>query len=185
MRYPDIRIRLDNQLALVDPNASDVDLAIRIGRGDYVGTEVEHLLTQYVVPVCSPAMATGIRQPADLLRCADHPRAASAVRLGCLGCAPRGSTGRFSGRGRTIPTPRSATMRRWPGQGVFLAFETLCRDGLDRGQVVAPIPRMHPNGLSYWLVSARDRPLSAPQKLFRRWLKAELAASGMGTGRIG
>ena len=70
------------------------------------------------------------------------------------------------------------------GGGVFLAFETLCRDALDRGQVEAPIPRMHPNGLSYWLVSARDRALSEPARIFRRWLRAELAASGMGVGEI-
>ena len=70
------------------------------------------------------------------------------------------------------------------GAGVFLAFEVLCRDALDRGQVVAPVPRMHPNGLSYWLVSARGRSLGEPARLFRRWLRAELAASGMGIGEI-
>ena len=181
--HPQVKVRLDNALALVDPNTSDVDFAIRIGPGGYAGVTVEHLFTQYVVPVCAPAMAARIRTPADLAHVPIIREPHAMFDWDCW-LRPEGLDEGILGDGPVFPEASLCLDAAMTGAGVFLAFEAVCWDALARGQVVAPIPRLHGNGLSYWLVSARDRGLSEPQRLFRRWLKQEVADSGIGSGTL-
>lgn len=179
--HPEIRVRLDNQLSLVDPNSSDVDFCIRIGRGDYPGTTTEHLLTQYIVPVCSAALAERIHEPKDLAHvpiiAEPHPQFGWEAWLGPEGLSPD-----ILQAPTYYPDASLCFDAAMVGAGVFLAFETLLGDAAHRGNIAIPIPRMHLSGLSYWLISARDRSLSEPQRAFRRWLKAALADSGLGRG---
>jgi len=180
--HPDIRVRIDSSVGLVDPNAGDVDFAIRIGRGGYPGVEVEPLLDQLVTPVCHADWAARIATPADLARVPiirePRPMFGWDVWL-----RPEGLDASILGDGPEFNEASLCLDAAMAGEGVFLAFETMARDSLDRGQIVAPIPRFHPTGLSYWLVSARDRSLSVPQRRFRAWLKEVLAASRL-EGRL-
>src|SRR3546814_18429627 len=59
---------MSNQL--IDFDASNVDLAIRIGKGPWPGLRSDFLMRQHVAPLASPAFIEqhGIREPADLLR---------------------------------------------------------------------------------------------------------------------
>ena len=66
--HPDIIVRLDASVALVNPDTSDVDVAIRVGDGRWDGVKAEFLLPQEVFPVCSPALAQKLRDPRDLTR---------------------------------------------------------------------------------------------------------------------
>src|SRR5690554_2003205 len=49
--HPDIRVRLDASVELVDPDASDIDLAIRVGAGNWPGIRASFLMAQEVFPV--------------------------------------------------------------------------------------------------------------------------------------
>ncbi|MGF9564736.1 LysR substrate-binding domain-containing protein [Neorhizobium sp. JUb45] len=53
--HPDWHIRVDGTPNFTDFANEIVDLDIRYGRGNWDGVHVEHLLTDYVVPMCSPA----------------------------------------------------------------------------------------------------------------------------------
>ena len=64
--YPGIRVRVEATLDLVDPDTTDVDLCIRVGMGPYPNVIAEKLLNQRVFPVCSPALAASIQEPADI-----------------------------------------------------------------------------------------------------------------------
>lgn len=66
--HPDIRLRIDATTTLADLETSDVDLGIRVGAGRWPGVRSELLLEQEVFPVCSPALAAGLREPADILK---------------------------------------------------------------------------------------------------------------------
>lgn len=182
--HPDLRVRIDSSVGLVDPNVGDVDFAIRIGRGGYPGVECEWLLDQLVSPVCSAAWAEKLQSPADLAHVPiiREPRAMFGWDTWL---DPEGLPHDLPGDGPEFSEASLCLDAAMAGAGVFLAFETLCRDSLDRGQIVAPFRRFHPTGLSYWLISARDRSLSGPQRQFRTWLKTVLAASGLGTALRG
>jgi len=181
--HPDIRIRIDSDTALIDPNDGTADFAIRIGTGPYPGVEAERLFPQRIVPVCSAEVAEGLTTPADLLQVPiirdvkalydwDDWLDAEGVDWRQLPGGPEFSEGSLC---------LDAAMT---GAGVFIGFETLCADALKRGQVVAPFPVWRETGAHYWLVSARDRSLSLPQKRFRAWLKDAIAAEGLGVAPV-
>ena len=54
--HPGIQVRIDPSLEAVDPAKEAVEVAIRFGQGNYPGLQVDHLLAQQVIPVCSPAL---------------------------------------------------------------------------------------------------------------------------------
>ena len=66
---PEYEIRIDATTITVDFNRENVDVALRYGSGDYPGLVSECLITERIVPVCSPALLQGrypIKTPADL-----------------------------------------------------------------------------------------------------------------------
>lgn len=181
--HPDIRIRIDSDTALVDPNDGTADLCIRIGPGPYRDVEAEQLFPQRILPVCSAEVAEGLRQPEDLTG-VPIIRDVKAMFSWEAWLGPEGiDAGRLSG-GPEFGEGSLCLDAAMTGAGVFLAFETLCADALRRGQIVAPFPVWRETGASYWLVTARDRSLSQPQKLFRDWLKGAIRAEGLGSGEV-
>lgn len=69
-RHPDIDVRLDTSLDMVDLDASDVDMAIRYtARPDFPGLRVELLFHEQPAIVCSHEMAARLSGPADLREC--------------------------------------------------------------------------------------------------------------------
>ena len=64
-RFPEIKLRIDASTGLVDLDRSDVDLAIRMGDGKWPGVRAELLLAQQVFPVCAPALAAKLKEPAE------------------------------------------------------------------------------------------------------------------------
>src|SRR3546814_19213343 len=55
LRYPDLAVRLSMSNAYVDFDASDVDVAIRIGPGGWPGLRADFLFRSPVTPICAPA----------------------------------------------------------------------------------------------------------------------------------
>lgn len=180
--HPDVKLRLDASLALVDPGASDVELCIRVGRGGWPGVSAERLFAQVIFPVCSPEVARRLRTTADLTKVPvireprptfdwqdwlgdGDPPAASL---------PDGAV--YSDAALCLDAAIS-------GGGVFLTFETLAVDALAHGRLVEPFGRRRATHNAYWLVSAQGRSLSRPAQRFRSWLKARIAEAGLGKTR--
>lgn len=174
--WPDIRVRVDATTTIVDPNQSDVDLCIRVLRGRPPGKAVSKLLDQRVFPVCSPAIAAGIRTPEDIRRIP----------------VIRDSLSRFGwelwlerlalGEGDLLEGPAFSDAALCldaaiAGQGIFLAWETLANDAMERGQVVAPFEGRLATGASYWLVAEDVSAKAREVARFSDWLRAELGKS--------
>ena len=112
-RHPEVTVRLDASVALVDIDASDVDLAIRVGDGKWPGVKAEFLLAQEIFPVCAPALAARLKTPRDLYDATILPDANTTLTwdmwLGPLGL----DAGRLQSA-TASPTPRSRSTRRSP-----------------------------------------------------------------------
>ena len=180
---PDIRIRIDSDTALVDPNDGTADLAIRIGPGPYPGVEAERFFPQRIVPVCSAEVAEGLRTPADLtgvpiIRDMNAPYDWNAW------LSPEDLDWRALPGGPQFSEGSLCLDAAMTGAGVFLSFETLCADALRRGQIVAPFPVWRMTGNHYWLITALDRSPSGPLRKFRTWLKEAAAAEGLGVDAV-
>lgn len=175
-RHPGIRVRVEAAVGLVDPDTSDVDLCIRVGKGPYPGLNAEKLLNQRVFPVMSPSLAAQIREPADI------------AKLPIIRDPGQGFTWKtwldLFGLDESIlpdgPTFSDGALcldAAIAGQGVFLAWETLAYYAVQTGQVVAPFPQRPATGISYWLISGKTAPRTKAKQAFGTWLREELQAS--------
>ena len=182
-RHPEIRVRLDSEIALIDPNTGAADFTIRIGAGPYPGVTVERLVPQRITPVCHADVAKRLNRIDDLRRVPvirdmnapfdwDNWLPEGGLRNADLPPGPEFSDG-------SLCMDSAMT-----GAGVYLAFETVCIDALKRGQITAPFPRWAETDASYWLISARDRSLTTAQRRFRDWLKEAISAEGLGVADV-
>lgn len=175
-QHPNLRIRIDADVALVDPNASDVDVCIRVGRGDWPNVRAERLLDQLVFPVCSPALAEKLRHPGDLAKVPiirePTPMFGWDAWLG-----PNGLDEAILGDGPVFSDASLCLDAAIAGQGVFLGWETLACDAIAMGRLAAPFPDRYATGIAYWFVTARAGFATRAVGAFRDWLKAELSVS--------
>jgi LysR family glycine cleavage system transcriptional activator len=174
---PGIRVRLDSEVGLVDPGRSDVDVSLRVGRGDYPGVRAERLFPHRAMAVCTPDLAARIRSPADL---AHVPviRESRSMFGWDIWLRPLGLTIDNLGDGPVFSDASLCLDAAISGAGVFMAFEVVAHHALRHGQLVALPPGEIETGLAYWLITAENRSPGPALTAFRRWLKARLVASG-------
>ncbi|MCY6383374.1 LysR substrate-binding domain-containing protein [Hoeflea prorocentri] len=168
-----IRVRLDASVTLIDPNRSDVDLCIRVGRGEWSGVRLEKLIDQCVFPVCSPGLAKNLTHPADL---ADYPIITDPDGMfewdAWLG--PNGLSTGVLGDGPVFTNASLCIDAAIAGLGIFLAWEPAVTDALEAGQLVTPFPDRYPTDFAYWIVEAEHPSANAGVAAFKRWLKDAL-----------
>ena len=173
---PGISLRVFPTVDIVDLDRSEVDIGIRIGRGPHIGRGAIKLLDQRVFPVCAPELARDIHGFDDLLRL---PVIRENEHL--AGWAPwLEATGTDRSTLRKGPTYADGSLcldAAMTGQGVFMAWETLACDTLERGLIAAPLPQRYTTGATYWCaINARSKSKPAVRK-FYKWLQAELSQS--------
>jgi len=175
--HPDIALRIDASVELVDFDASDVDAGVRVGVGPWPGVKAERLAALTLFPVCSPALAERIRRVGDLAGLPVVRDHGSPGRWR-LWLAGQGAPDLALGDGPVYSDAGLCLEAAIAGQGVTLAWPTLAADALKSGVVRAPFAGAVDAGEAYWLVSSAMRPLSPAARAFARWLRAELAADG-------
>jgi len=171
---PDIIVRLDASVALVNPDTSDVDIAIRVGDGSWPRVRKEFLLPQEVFPVCTPALADRLGSPRDL---AHLPivRDANSTLSWNLWLSQFGIDERELGDGHSFTDASLCLDAAVAGQGVMLAWQTLAHSALVAGQLVAPFTERATTGLGYYLVSSARRDEPAKVRAFKRWIRSEIS----------
>lgn len=176
--YPSIRIRVDPDYALVDPNVNDVDVCIRVGRGDWQGVASERLLEQLVFPVASPALAEKLKTPDDL-RSVPIIRESAQWCLWDLWLEKQGLDADILADGPIYADASLCLDAAMAGQGVFLAWETLACDALEAERLVAPFAGRVETGNYYWSVTSERGGQRENVLRFTEWLRTELASSVM------
>jgi DNA-binding transcriptional LysR family regulator len=173
---PTISLRLEPRAELVDLNRSDVDVGIRVGAVAAIGEGATKLLEQRVFPVCSPEMAQLIKSPADLYQ---FPVIRENERLygWDTWLAEQGLTTAALKPGPTYADGALCLDAAMTGQGLFMAWETLACDALERGQIAAPFRQRSKTGSTYWFATSRFSAHKASVKKFQLWLQDELDCS--------
>ncbi len=173
--HPEIEIRFVASVALVDLNHSDIDCAIRLGRGQWPDLEAECLLPQPFFPVATPDWAGRLRTPADLAHVPVIHDEGTMVDWRAW----------FDAAGAPMPDlagprfsdPILALEAVMAGQGVMLAWDMVVADALTLGRLVRPFEIEVESCLAYWFVTTAASTRSRKVRLFRDWLKREIAAS--------
>ncbi len=170
--HPDIILRLDATTELVDLERTGVDVAIRVGAGDWKGVDLDFLLPQEVFPVCAPHLAERLLTHADILSVPAVIDANSVLHWETW-LAEVGLSGASMKTGYTFTDAALALDAAIAGQGVMLGWMTLASHALAAGQLVAPFPERARTGLGYYIVTARGRRERRIDE-FKAWLKGEI-----------
>jgi LysR family transcriptional regulator, glycine cleavage system transcriptional activator len=172
--HPDLDLRISSSSQLVDFARDDVDVGIRMGRGNYPGLRVDRLFGESVVPVCSPELLSGphpLRRPADLrhhvlLHDDDHTGWQLWLELA-------GVEGVDARRGPILTDSAMVVQAAADGQGVALARSVLAAGDLAAGRLVRPFEVSLPHDLAYYLVSPEATAEQPKIRAFRAWVLAE------------
>lgn len=173
---PDIDVRVAPSGHLVDFAREDVDVGIRYGRGRYPGLRVDRLMTEDILPVCSPALLEGsrpLKRPSDLRHhTLLHDEGHGEWRTWLLAAgvddvdATRGTI--FTDSGMLIQAAAA-------GQGVALARGALAADDLASGRLVRPFDFNLPAEFAYYIVCPEATADQPKVVAFREWLLQESA----------
>ncbi|WP_062111580.1 LysR family transcriptional regulator [Aureimonas sp. AU40] len=174
---PGITLNLTTRLSPFDFRLEALDAAIHFGAADWPGAELDLLMSETVVPACSPALAErhGFRAPADLLAApllhlVSRPDAwerwfaLQGVSFGPL-------------RGMLFDQFATAAQSAISGIGVAVLPEFLIEDELARGDLVRALNLPMESAERYYLASPTTRATYPPLDAFRRWIRAEAAGS--------
>ncbi len=166
---PAIEIRVTTG-GVAAPFAEGWSCGITLGDGAWPGLEAEKLFDADLVPVCTPALAAGLRAPADLapaalLRVAHAPGdwPAWLDAAGLPGLKPAGPDFDFYSQ---------ALQAALDGLGVAMGIRPYVDDDLKAGRLVAPFALSVPKGKGWYLVHRRARAGEPGFATFRAWLLA-------------
>lgn len=176
MDNPELTLRLDASDRVIDFNRDDFDLALRNGKGDWLGL-VQHRLFDFdFTPMLSPQLLAGrvLGDPAELL---DLPwielqHASWALWMEKAGVTTDRCRPKTPGLGTQIHEARAAIA----GQGVAMLTPRFFRYELATGSLIQPFPMTATNGTSYWLVYPEARRNRPSIRAFRKFLLAEAEA---------
>lgn len=172
--HPAIEIDLSTALSVSDYPSVGADVEIRYGRGEWQGEEGRRLNDERIYPVCSPAVAERLREPADLTNetLLHLPGISDGWDMWAEAHGLEDLRGRDGHYFNTFVLAYSAAAR---GMGVALGHDTLVRGLVDSGELAAPFDLSIPGQDGYFLVLPQGDKSSEPARAFSDWLVAEFA----------
>lgn len=172
--HPEIEVSVDTAHRQVEFPRDGIDVAIRMGRGDWPGVDASCLLVEELVPVAAPHVAGKITTPEDLERqtllhidnvAEDWARwcELAGVTLANLADGPRFDN---------IQMALEAAVR---GLGVAMGRRPLIDADLTQGRLAAVLPPARRCSTGYWLVTAPGSSARPEIAAFRDWIAGRLA----------
>ncbi|MXP40940.1 LysR family transcriptional regulator [Altererythrobacter soli] len=175
LAFPDLAVRLSLSNDVVDLARGEIDLAIRIGRGDWDGLRSDFLFRSHVTPICSPEFIERheIRCPEDLLRverlAPNDPWWAGWFAAAGVAESPAPR------RGVVLDSQSQEASAVEAGFGIAMMTPLLWRAQLESGRLVQPFDTLYLPGSSNWLVHKAGRTGVRKIERFREWIQQELS----------
>lgn len=178
---PDIEVRLNlvNSTELIDFSRSDVDVVIRYGEVDRPNLANHRLISEQLVPVCSPILLDGsspLQQPEDLQ---NVTLLHALPRLGQwkIWLNAAGVSGVDAARGPKFHNTPLTLDAALAGLGVAIADKRLVTKELESGRLVIPFDIPLSGESAYYLIHPEDQTDNPKIAAFRDWLLAEVGRS--------
>lgn len=172
-RHPDIEVSVDTNHRLVEFPRDGIDVAIRMGRGDWAGLDTTCLVREQLVPVCAPRIAVAFRSTDDLadttlLHVVDAREDWTAwSRLAGIELPP-------AVRGLRFDTIQMALEAAAAGLGVAIGRLPLVDAELAAGRLVPLFGRPRTCKTGYWMVTARGSRIRPEIAAFCDWIEGEV-----------
>ena len=174
--HPEIVLRIDATMRLIDPATSDIDLGIRVGDGHWTDVQSELILEQQVFPVCAPDLARGLTKPADVLTLPAVIDSQAMFKWD-VWLRAAGLEGRPVNERHVFNDASLCLDAVIAGQGVMLAWQTLTADVIAEGRLAAPLGIRAKTGYGHYFITAKGVRESRKVQIFKAWLRRELARS--------
>lgn len=171
-RHPDIEVTLDTAHRQVEFPRDGVDLAIRMGRGDWPDLDALRLGVESLVPVCAPAVARTIRSGDDL-RGKTLLHVVDITEDWAAWAALAGVGGLDVGGGLRLDTVHMALEAAAQGLGIAIGRLPLASADLAAGRLVAVLGPPCACRTGHWLVTGRDSLARPEVAAFRDWIRRE------------
>jgi len=176
-RHPEIDVRISTTDYMADFARDDVDLAVRMGRGEWPGVTAIKFLEEDLFPVCSPALLEGphpLRRPEDLrYHTLLHDDMRQDWRTWFLAA---GVEGVDPTRGPGYSDSSMVIQAAVEGQGVALGRSALAAGDLASGRLVKPFEVALPANFAYYIVYPPAAAEQPKVKAFADWLIETAAA---------
>ncbi|MCW2241124.1 transcriptional regulator GcvA [Azospirillum canadense] len=180
-RHPDIDLRIDADVRLVDFAANEVDIVIRYGPGRYPGLDSVLLFEEELFPVCSPRLLSGptpLRSLADLKQqtllhdeTINYAGPIPSWRMWLQRVGLEQAVDLT--RGLRFTATVTATQAAVDGHGVLLGRSLIVADDLAAGRLVRPFAESCPAGFGYYLVHPPQVAARANLRAFVDWIMEE------------
>jgi LysR family transcriptional regulator of beta-lactamase len=167
--HPFVDLRLFTNNNRTDLAGEGLDCAVRFGDGAWHGTEAWPLFEAPMSPLCAPAVAERLSEPAALTgetllrsyRAADWPDwfAAAGVHAPAI-------------RGPVFDSSWVMVEAAIQGVGVALAPPMMFERDLQQGRLIRPFDLQVGAG-RYWLTWLKSRQVTAAMRAFRDWLSTQ------------
>ena len=172
-RNPQVSLRLAASYKLIDfATELDIDVAIRLGRGNWPGVHATRLTASHVFPVCNPSVARKLRQPLDILRqrrLVDNSIYDEWGRwFKAVGANDE------PGDTRQIDDDNMLLQAAIEGHGVMLARAIIAQDDLDAGRLVRPFDVSVLSSFQYYFVCLPERLEEPDMQAFYVWIRQAL-----------
>jgi len=183
-QFPDIDVRIDARNALADLVNEDIDVGIRFGTGEYPGLEADYLLSQSIIPVCSPDILQGrhrLQTPDDLknftlLHAQGDFFVADNTHIDWdMWCATVGVENMDTHHGLYFSQHNFLVEAAIRGQGVALVGDVIVRDELASGKLIKLFEDTDILlNFSFYLVYSKTKAQLKRVQIFKKWLFDEI-----------
>ncbi len=181
---PDIEVWLSADMNIVDFTVDDVDISIRYGAGSYPGLVVTRLMSETIIPVCSPQLMVGdhpLKTPDDLRHHTllhdgspdkddDCPDWTMWLKAAGVADVP-------AKRGPTFNQSSLVIEAAVAGKGVALAKSALALADLEAARLVVPFDMTTPTEFAYYIVHPKSKSKNRAVMALTSWLHEEAARS--------
>ena len=189
VNHPNLDVWISTSEDIVDLSNSDVDLAIRLGLGNWSDLYTKLLLREYVFPVCSPRFLASIEPPEtpkDLLKLPLLYRHSNDI-------CPRwrdwftdiGTMIKSLPRGTRFPDTSLALQAAIDDQGIALARSAHVADDLAAGRLVKLFNIESHSNVAYYITCLKGREKTPAIAAMIDWLTVEAQLAQNDFDRVG
>lgn len=173
--YPQCSIRLSSSYEYIDfEKDNDIDIAIRMGRGDWPECYVEQLTEDLMFPVCTPELAKQVKTYSDL--CQQTILVDAAPFDEWMYWFEAQNLPYTVAKKKYYDDVGTQIMGAIEGRGISLVREELIRKDLKEGRLVSLFNNGYHSNLHYYFVCAAGRAEEEKIAAFRDWIFKAMAS---------
>jgi LysR family transcriptional regulator, glycine cleavage system transcriptional activator len=172
-KNPGFQVQVISSLDVVELDRSNIDIALRTGKGLWSGTKAELLIEQRIFPVCSPALAKRLKHPRDLLSVPIIRNQNALERWGAW-LSIHGLAEDQLGVGPTFSDYSLCIDAATAGLGVMLGTQIITRDSVEAGHLAKPFKQDVTTDYGLWFVTSIAHEKDRKILLFKRWLQRKI-----------